>query len=239
MSTPEDPPEDPNKGRERLRTAFWKPSRTQLVVGALLAALGFAGVTQVRANEVDDSFARFREQDLIDVLTGLAGTTQRSQSEITRLETTRDELTTTSSRRLAALREAQTKADNLNVLAGLVPVTGPGLRVTIKEIDGQVSLNSMLDLVQELRTVGAEAIQVNDQVRLAAQSSFEQNEDGLVVDGQQLGAPYVVEAIGDPATLAGALPFPDGPRDQLVEDGAMVTSEKLSTLDITSIYAAQ
>jgi len=229
----------PNESRDRLRTAFWRPSRTQLVVAVLLAGLGFSAVTQVRANQVDDSFARFREQDLIDVLTGLAGTTQRSQSEIARLEAARDQLTTTSGKRLAALREAQNEADNLNVLAGLVPVTGPGLRVTITEVTGQVRLNSVLDLVQELRTVGAEAIQINGEVRLGAQSYFEQNQDGLVVDGQQLAAPYVVEAIGDPATLAGALPFPDGPRDQLVEDGAQVMSQELSTLDIQSVRTAQ
>lgn len=224
-----------DQGRERLRSALWKPSRAQLVVGVLLAALGFAGVTQVRANDVNGSFARYREQDLIDLLNGLAGTSQRSQAEIARLEVTRDELTSTSSQRRAAVLQAQTEADNLSVLAGLVPVTGPGLRVTITEVTGQVRLNSVLDLVQELRTVGAEAIQVNGEVRLAAQSSFEQDDDGLVVDGTPLSAPYVVEAIGDPATLAGALPFPDGPRDQLLEDGAEVTSEKVSVLDIESV----
>lgn len=226
-------------GRERLRRALRGPSRAQLVVGVLLAALGFAGVTQVRANDVDGSFARYREQDLIDLLNGLAGTAQRSQAEIARLETARDQLQSTSSKRQAAVLQAQTEADNLSVLAGLVPVTGPGLRVTITEVTGQVRLNSVLDLVQELRTVGAEAIQVNGEVRLAAQSSFEQSDDGLVVDGTQLAAPYVVEAIGDPDTLAGALPFPDGPRDQLVEDGAEVTTEKISTLDIESVREAQ
>ena len=54
--------------------------------------VGFAAVTQVRANEVDDTYAGLREQDLIDVLNGLAGTTQRAEAEIARLESTRDDL---------------------------------------------------------------------------------------------------------------------------------------------------
>lgn len=224
--------------RERLRRALWKPSSAQVVVAVLLAVLGFAAVTQVRATQVDDSFAGYREQELIDVLTGLAGANQRSQAEIARLEAAREELQSTSSRRRTALEQARIEADNLTVLAGLVPVTGPGLRVTIREISGQVRINSVLDLVQELRTVGAEAIQLNDEVRLVAQSSFEQTDEGLLVDGTQLRSPYVVEAIGDPDTLAGALPFPDGPRDQLEEDGAEVASEKVSSLEIRSVRDA-
>lgn len=232
-------PSAPVPGRDRLRRALWTPSSAQVVVAVLLAVLGFAAVTQVRATQVDDSFAGYREQELIDVLNGLAGASQRSQAEIARLEAARDELQSTSSRRRTALEQAQIQADSLRVLAGLVPVTGPGLRVTIREISGQVRINSVLDLVQELRTVGAEAIQVNDEVRLVAQSSFEQTDEGLVIDGTQLRAPYVLEAIGDPDTLAGALPFPGGPRDQLVEDGAEVDSKRVSSLEIRSVRGAE
>lgn len=223
--------------RERLRAALWKPSSAQVVVAVLLAALGFGVVTQVRSTEVDDSFAGFREQELIDVLSGLAGTNQRSQSEIARLEAARDELRSTSSRRRAALREAQSQSDNLGILAGVIPVTGPGLSVRIVAGDQPVSLGSFLDLIQELRSVGAEAMVVNDRVRLVAQSSFELGGDGLVVDGIQLRSPYVLEAIGDPDALAGALPFPDGPQDQLEADGATVTLDKLTTIEITAVRA--
>ena len=70
----------------RLREAFFRPSRAQLVVGVLLAALGFAAITQVRANGTDNTYKGYREQDLVDVLSGLAGTAQRAQSQIDQLE---------------------------------------------------------------------------------------------------------------------------------------------------------
>ena len=244
--TPESGPEaeveaeaGPGPGRPRPTTR--RVSRAQAVVAVLLAVLGFAVVTQVRSTQVDDSFSSYREQDLIDVLNGLAGTTQRSQAEITRLEQTRDDLQTTSSKRRAALQQAQTEADNLAILAGTVPVTGPGVRVTIKQVDGRVSLESVIDLVQELRTIGAESIAIAGEgkgegpVRLVAQSSFEDDADGLVVDGVQLGAPYTLSAIGDPDLLSGAVTFTDGPRSQLEDDGASVAIEKLTALDITAV----
>jgi hypothetical protein len=87
---PAETPGGPPSGRQRLLTALKRPARAQAVVAVLLAVVGFAAVTQVRANEVDNTYAGLREQDLIDVLNGLAGTTQRAETEISRLETTRE-----------------------------------------------------------------------------------------------------------------------------------------------------
>ncbi len=98
------PPAEPREdGRSRLWRAFSRPTRGQVVVAVLLALVGFAGVTQVRSNQVDDTYAGLRQQDLIDILNGLAGTTQRSEDEIQRLESTRDDLQSDTSARQAAL----------------------------------------------------------------------------------------------------------------------------------------
>ena len=50
-------------GRGRLVHALLHPGRRQVVVAVLLALVGFAGVTQVRSNEVDDTYAGLRQQD--------------------------------------------------------------------------------------------------------------------------------------------------------------------------------
>ena len=223
-------------GRDRLRRAFVRPTRGQVVVAVLLAVLGYAAVTQVRFNEVDNSYASLREQDLIDVLNGLAGTSQRAEAEIARLERTRDDLQSSTGAREAALAQAQQEADTLAIMAGLVPVTGPGIRVTITEVDGTVDVDSMVDMIQELRTAGAEAIQVNQQVRVVAQTSFEDGVGGIEIDGRLVSSPYVFEVIGDPHTLAGSgVDFPKGPRDQFEDDGATVEVEELASLDIESV----
>jgi len=229
-------PETPKpSGRQRLRDALLRPGRPQVVVAVLLAIVGFAAMTQVRANHQDDSFQGVREQALIDMLNGLAGTSQRAQAEITRLENTRSELLTSTSAREAALEQAREQADTLEILAGTVPVTGPGIRITIDEVDGPVDIDSMLDTVQELRTAGAEAMQFNGQVRVVAETSFEDAPGGIKVDGHLLRAPYVIDVIGEPATLSGGLVFAQGPIDQLENDGATVDVVELQSLDIESV----
>ena len=221
-------------GRSRLAEAMRRPSRSQAVVGVLLALVGFAAVTQIRTNEQDSTYSGFRQQELIDVLNGLAGTTQRTQAEIDRLTRERQDLLTDSTQREAALERTRREVDNLSVLAGLVPVTGPGVRITIEELTGQVSVSTFLDVVQELRSVGAEAIQVNGEVRLVAQSSFEQATGGLLVDGTLVEPPYVVDAIGDANTLAGAMVFSLGPARQVRVDGGELSVDELESLDINT-----
>ncbi len=222
-------------GRGRWAGALLRPSRQQLVVAALLALVGFAAVTQVQDNESDESYAGLREQDLIDVLEGLAGTSQRAEDEIRRLERTRDDLLSETDSRQAALDTAQDEIDTLNILAGLVPVSGPGIRITITEVSGEVSVGSMLDTLQSLRSAGAEAVQVNAQLRLVAQSSIEDAVGGLLIDNRLLSPPYVLDVIGDPDTLTGSLTFREGPRARLVADGAEVEIQQVATLDIESV----
>jgi uncharacterized protein YlxW (UPF0749 family) len=214
-----------------------RPTRGQLIVALLLAVVGFAGVTQVRTNTVDDTYAGLREQDLIDILDGLAGTTQRAQAEIQQLEETRDDLLSETSAREAALEAARNEVDTLSIIAGTVAVTGPGVRVTIKEVAGQVRVEPFIDMVQALRSAGAEAIQINGSVRVVASTSFQDVDGGILAGGQVLKAPFVVDAIGSPEALSAALRFPEGPADQFAEDEiAELTYDELTSLDIESVH---
>lgn len=221
--------------RGRLVAAFGRPSRRQLVVAALLAVLGFGMVTQVQSYEARDSYAGYRQQDLIDVLNGLAGTTQRAEAELARLEEARSQLQSDTMAEQAATEQARTEIDTLEILAGVVPVTGPGIRITITEKTGAVDIDSLLDTVQEMRTAFAEAMQINGEVRIVASTSFEDGVGGIYVDGKLLEPPYVIDVIGDPATLVGGMVFPEGPIEQLENDGAEVSVKELQSLDIEAV----
>jgi uncharacterized protein YlxW (UPF0749 family) len=220
---------------QRLRAALLRPSRAQLVVALLLAVLGFAAITQVRTTNTDNTYAGYREQDLVDVLSGLADTSQRAQTTINRLEATRRRLQQNRQDQAAALSAAQKQAEELSILAGLVPVTGPGIRLTVTEGPRPIDVNSVLDTIEELRSAGAEAMAVNGKVRLVAQSSVESAPGGLRIDGVLLTSPFVFDVIGDPHTLSGALNLFDGPMAQYRDAGAVPVIEQRDSLDITAV----
>ena len=224
---------DQNRDPGRTPRTSW---RAQLVVGVLLAALGFAGVTQVRAHENDDLYAGSREQDLIDLLNGLAGASERSRTEIARLEQARADLQSSTSQRETALQQAREDEATLNILAGLVPVTGPGIRVTIADPRRAVGIDILLDAVQELRTAGAEAMAFRGRsgtaVRVVAQTAFEEAEGGVDVDGVLIDPPYTVDVIGEPTALSGSITFAQGPRADVEEAGGRLEVRVLDSLDI-------
>jgi uncharacterized protein YlxW (UPF0749 family) len=226
-------------GRDRLLATFRTPSRAQAIVGVLLAVLGFSAVVQVNNNEQDNTYAGLREQDLIEILNALTGTAERARREVDRLERTRDQLQSESTSREAALKDTQDRVKTLNIIAGLVPVKGPGIRIRIDEAEGRVTLNSLLDLVQELRTADAEAMEFNDTHRLAAQSAFDTTTGGIELDGELLEPPYIIDVIGEPHALYSALTFGSGPIEQLEFDGATVQVTELDSLVVESVRTAE
>ncbi|HET7684040.1 MAG TPA: DUF881 domain-containing protein [Marmoricola sp.] len=224
-------PADP--AGQRLRRALVHPSRGQVVVAVLLFVLGAGAVTQLRLVGDDDPYAGMRQPELIQVLNGLNAASRRAEREIDDLERTRDALRSRTERRQTALEQARQELTALGILAGTLPATGPGIRITIEVEDGTLTTNQLLDGIQELRDAGAEAMEINDSVRVVAQTSFDDGIDGLEVDGALLTSPYVIDVIGDPDTLATALGIPGGFKEDVTEGGGEFTIEKLDEVEVS------
>jgi uncharacterized protein YlxW (UPF0749 family) len=94
---------------------------------------------------------------------------------------------------------------------------------------------TLLDLVQELRDAGAEAIAVNGR-RVGAATAFSSRRGTLTVDGQEIREPYEVVAIGDPATLEVGLKIPGGAVDTVdALNGTQVSVERRSEVRVPAL----
>ncbi|RNL65707.1 DUF881 domain-containing protein [Nocardioides marmoriginsengisoli] len=218
---------------QRIVRALLKPGRGQISAAVLLVVLGVAGVTQVRLAGSDDEYAGMRQADLIQALNGLQAASRRNEQDIRDLETTRDALRDNNDKTATALEQARNEIGALGVLAGTLPATGPGVRITVTIPDSEISLNYLLDGIEELRDAGAEAMEINDQVRVVAQTSFENAEGGISVDGRVLTAPFTIDAIGDPDGLTTALRFPGGFVDDLALDDGKVSIKRSQKIEVT------
>lgn len=140
------------------------------------------------------------------------------------LEQTRDQLekmeATQGKGDKALVKDLQVELQRARILAGLVPVKGPGVEVTLEDSprtpgptdDPYYFLIHDLDIqafVNELWAAGAEAVAVNDQ-RLATSSSVRCVGPAVLVNATRLTPPYTIRAIGDPRTLETALKMPGG-----------------------------
>ena len=102
----------------------------------------------------------------------------------------------------------------LELVAGTVPVTGPGLEVTVDDAaapvnpktatgpdQGKVIARDLQIIVNGLWQAGAESISVNGH-RLTARAAIRFAGEAILVDYRPLVRPYVITAIGDPGSLS-------------------------------------
>jgi uncharacterized protein YlxW (UPF0749 family) len=100
------------------------------------------------------------------------------------------------------------RLDREEVVAGTVPVRGPGLRVQLGDAPTGASSDSgnrVLDrdvqsVVNALWSAGAEGIAINGE-RLTAQTAIRQAGDAILVNFVPVASPYDVEAVGDPVAM--------------------------------------
>jgi uncharacterized protein YlxW (UPF0749 family) len=195
----------------RLRTWVGGP----FLVLAVTGLVGFLLVSQVRGTE------RFRqrleaesEADLTRILASLTTEADALREEISSLKLQLLTLETSTQRDETAAAAAEEQLRTLQVLAGTVAVTGPGITITVEDSRNSVGYDTLIDIVQELRDAGAEAVGVNDH-RVGVTSAFSQRGDAILLDGAELRAPYRITAIGQASTLDGGLKIPGGGLDTL------------------------
>jgi len=206
----------------------------KLVVAVLVGGLAFAILVQTRDNN-DDDFSNVRSDELVELLKALDAANQRLGKQITDLTRTRDSLLDTNQRTKAATDAARERADALAILAGTVPVVGPGITISIQDPGGGVDAAGLLDAVEELRNAGAETIVINGTARVVGRTYVIDDDEGIRVDGRVVKAPYVIEAIGNPSTLAEGSRIRGGLVDTLQKRGASVRISESDRITVTAL----
>lgn len=233
---PERPGPAPRGWRE-IASDLARPSRQQLVVGAVLALCGLAVTVQL-AGSPEQRYSTLRQDDLVAILDDVTDETQRLEQEIAQLESTRRQLESGADASAVAAAESERRLEALELLGGTVAARGPGIRVTISDPEQRVTAEIMLNAIEELRDAGAEVLELNDRVRLVASSWIASRDAGLVADGVALTPPYRLEAIGDARTLAEATRFRGGLVSTIEGErvGGRAQVVEVAELDIDSLH---
>ncbi|MGY1605178.1 DUF881 domain-containing protein [Geodermatophilus sp. SYSU D00815] len=179
------------------------------LIGVLTLLLGFAFAVQVRSTDSDQLLAGAREEDLVRILDDLTAQEDRLRQQIAEQRALLEQLGSSDSRSAAALEEARQRAEAIGILNGTIAAQGPGVRMVIRDPEGEVRVADLLDAIQELRGAGAETMQIDD-VRIGVSTAVTGEPGQLRIDGQEITAPYEVLAIGSPPDLETAMNIPGG-----------------------------
>lgn len=139
----------------------------------------------------------------------------------------------------AALRS---ELEKTKLIAGLVPVTGPGVEITLSDLPGEniagntsplyvVRDDDLLKLINELRGAGAEAIAINGQ-RVLATTEVRVAGNHINVNTVRISMPYRVTAIGKAEVLKSSLETKWGLAEYLSTLGIKVTIQAKERVDV-------
>jgi len=135
--------------------------------------------------------------------------------------------------------------DKARVLAGLTDVVGKGIVINIDDTKSTNTLQgivpnsegyflrdeNLLELLNELRAAGAEAISINDE-RIIATTEVRKAGIYFRINNKNTNSPFVVKVIGDPSALEGSLKIRNGIIEYLMLNKVEVTIQKSDSVSI-------
>jgi len=141
-----------------------------------------------------------------------------------------------------ALGLLRAELDRARLLAGVTPVSGPGVVVTLSDsrrppVHGDdpslfiIHDEDILKVVNVLRAAGAEALSVNGE-RLLATTEIHCAGPAISINNTRVAAPFVITAIGDAAALESSLRMRGGIVETIGYFGIEVAIAQMSTVEI-------
>jgi len=183
----------------------------RVAVSLVLMVLGFLVVVQLRSQAADPGLAAMSAQDLTVLVANLTTRNNQLRTEIATLERQRDATAAAVERGDSSVGQIRSDLDRIRGWSGLLPVTGPGVRVVI---EGSIPGDAVSQLLNELRNAGADGIAIGD-IREVPGVVVTGPAGDLTVGGVSLRGPIELVAVGQPEALSGSLTRAGGPIAQL------------------------
>lgn len=200
----------------------------------ILVAVMFAQFKTISRTDIT-ALENMREEELRNEITNLK---IRNDEIAIKIEETNQKIieyreSITNSKKASALLDEELK-QAIGVL-GLRDVSGNGVIITLNNTDTRiVEAWDLLELMNELKMAGAEAISINDE-RIVYDSYIADLASGLITVNASRGmvAPYTIKAIGDPTYLESGLSTKQyGYIDTKKARGLEVTLERQNNIHI-------
>ena len=183
-----------------------------ILVAAVALVFGFGVAVQIRAQIITPSNRLARTQALVRSVQDLEHTNTLYRDHIGELRSQISSLETQAAQRSDADRTLAEELAQLRALAGLTPLRGPGVVVTLA--DGQpggpqladhlgyrITFEDIQDVVNLLFAGGAEGVSVNGR-RITPLSGFRSDGVDVLIDqGPPIDSPFKIQAVGDPGGM--------------------------------------
>jgi uncharacterized protein YlxW (UPF0749 family) len=174
---------------------------SRLSVGAIAALLGILVVGQLRGQAGVPGLSNLTVVELTQLVANLTASNNQLRTGLADLDRQEAHLIEARNRGDTTVGELARDLARIRAWAGLTPVTGQGIAITIS---GPIAGAGIEELLNELRNAGAEAIAV-DGIRVVAGVVVAGGPGELSIENSALGDAFEIRAIGSPQILTGTL----------------------------------
>lgn len=193
-----------------------------LLTGFLVSA---AWVTQTTARERLAALPPDIRSQVAAGTLDLAAELTKAREELAKVREEKSKLESTLAEQGNASQQINESLKETRLFAALTDVEGEGLIVTLSDSkkpveemmlasEGIVHYLDVLKVVNELFNAGAEAVAVNG-IRIGPGTDLRCVGTTILVDAQKIAPPVEIQAIGETATLLGAMNMPGGILEEL------------------------
>ena len=196
------------------------------IVCILLGIMLAVQYKSINYNQSMASYENKRLDELKNELITLQGQKSTLQDRLKELEKENQTYAKVKAGDSVAAQQIQESLNDARIFAGLEDVKGKGIIITIDN-NGFIFVADydVLNVVNELRAAGAQAISVNDE-RIVAMTEIREAGQYIMVNGKQLSAPITIKAISDPDNLEHSLMMIGGVVESLEDDQLKVSIKK-------------
>ncbi len=197
-----------------------------MVVCILLGIMLSLQYKSVNYNQSMSSLENKRVEELKEDLIKLQNQKNELQDRLVKLEEENQTYANVKAGDSEAVQQIQNNLKKARIFAGLETVKGAGIVVTLDNNEFiHVMDYDILNVVNELRASGAQAISINDE-RVVAMTEIRDAGQYVIINGKQFKAPFVIKAIADPDDLERSLTLMGGVVEYLEEEQLKVSIKK-------------
>ena len=226
-----------------------KNKNAYIAIGLVCVVLAAALTVQIRTMQGENSAVAqaFANSELKDTLLEWKEKSDNAENDleasIKKLEKLRD----TSTANGNSSEEKQEELKKYNQILGLTDVTGEGIVLTVTDSaqsTSAIDMNNLIihdsdlrSLVNELSNAGAEAISINDE-RIVSTTAITCAGNVILINGNKVGSPFTIKAIGNQASLYGAITRAGGYTYGLKARSIQVETKKVNNIQISRYTGA-
>ena len=223
-----------------------------VILGIVCLLLTTAIIVQVKTIKHSgiETNATFSEDSLRDEVLRWKEKSDNASEELSKVEKELEKQRTKATQNDENSKSNEEEIKVSNAVLGFSDVTGEGVEITLQDnqdVTTETATNDIsyyvvhdidiLNVVNELKNAGAEAISINGE-RIINTTSIICAGNVAQINGEKVGAPFIIRAIGDSETLYEALNRPGGYIELLNDSGIVSNIKKSNNISIQKYKGA-